>query len=380
MIDDHVHPFPLQFEPLDLARFTLDAGEGDESDRRRLSIEPTRLVTEMLRVRLGRHLGCAPEDAVSIRNESAARDWAGYVRGLFADSGTTGLVMDAGWHGFAPGSTEAYAQAAGVPVWELARLEPVLDRLLAEDRGPAEIVDAVDDFVAQAIADGVVGFKTVLAYRTGLAVDPEATLAAAERGLAADRAAQVPVRRSGKALRDLLFRRLLEHCADGGRPLQVHTGIGDSEIRLAEADPLLLDEVLRTSAGSSADVVLIHASYPWHEQAGYLASVRGRVWTEYSLCNLFSPATTADRLLRLLDVAPVGRVTLGSDGHGAPESHWFGCVVLHDAWQTVRERLAGSVSATWLDATEESLFESNARQLYHLPPPGPRTLEARAWG
>ena len=44
MIDDHVHPFPLAFEPLDLARFTLDVGEGDEADRRRLSIEPTRLV------------------------------------------------------------------------------------------------------------------------------------------------------------------------------------------------------------------------------------------------------------------------------------------------------------------------------------------------
>ncbi|MDQ2804524.1 MAG: amidohydrolase, partial [Pseudomonadota bacterium] len=104
-----------------------------------------------------------------------------------------------------------------------------------------------------------------------------------------------------------------------------------------------------------------------HEQAGYMASVRPRVWTEYSLCNLFSPATTADRLMRLLDVAPTARITLGSDGHGIPESHWFGCVLLRDAWQTVRERLAGSVSAAWLDQTGERIFESNARELYHLP-------------
>ena len=31
MIDDHVHPFPLAFEPLDLAGFTLDVAEGDEA-------------------------------------------------------------------------------------------------------------------------------------------------------------------------------------------------------------------------------------------------------------------------------------------------------------------------------------------------------------
>jgi hypothetical protein len=91
------------------------------------------------------------------------------------------------------------------------------------------------------------------------------------------------------------------------------------------------------------------------------------VWTEFSLCNLFSPATTTDRLLRVLDVAPAGRVTLGSDGHGMPESHWFGSVVLRDAWGTVRERLGGAVSAKWLDDTAARIFEDNARQLYRLP-------------
>jgi predicted TIM-barrel fold metal-dependent hydrolase len=367
MIDDHVHPFPLAFEPLDLARFTLDVADGEEADHRRLSVEPTRLVTEMLRVRLAQHLGCTADEAVRVRDEVAARDWATYVRGLFADSGTTGMVMDAGWRERAPGDAAAFAETAGVPVWELARLEPVLDRLVGEDRGVSEIVDEVDTFMETALDAGAVGFKTVLAYRTGLAVDPDVSLAAAERGLAEDRAAGRPARRSAKALRDLLFGRLLARCADAGCPLQVHTGMGDSEIRLAEADPLLLDEVLRTPAGSSANVVLIHASYPWHEQAGYLASVRPRVWTEYSLCNLFSPATTADRLLRLLDVAPVGRVTLGSDGHGAPESHWFGCVVLRDAWRSVSERLTGSARAGWLDEARESIFESNARRLYRLP-------------
>jgi len=28
-------------------------------------------------------------------------------------------------------------------------------------------------------------------------------------------------------------------------------------------------------------------------------------------------------LLRLLDLAPTGRLLVGSDGHGVPETHWF---------------------------------------------------------
>jgi uncharacterized protein len=366
MIDDHVHPFPLTFEPLDLAGVTLDVEEGDEADRRRLTIEPTRLVTEMLRVRLARHLGCEPADAVSARDAVAGKDWAGYVRGLFAASGTTGMLMDAGWQGLPQGAADSYSRAAGVPVWELVRLEPVIDRWLGEGRGAQEIVHAADAFMEEAARDGAVGFKTVLAYRTGLAVEVGVSVERAEHELAADRAAGTPVRRSAKALRDLLFLRALERCADLGRPMQVHTGFGDSEIHLAESNPLLLDEALRTPAGSSADVVLIHASFPWHEQAAYLASVRPHVWTELSLCNLFSPATTAERLLRLLDVAPAARITLGSDGHGAPETHWFGTVVVRDAWDVVRERLRGTVGDSWLEGARQRMFEDNARELYRL--------------
>jgi hypothetical protein len=368
VIDDHVHPFPLAFEPLELDRFTLDVGEGEEADRRRLSVEPTRLATEMLRTRLAGRLGCAPADAVRARDEAAGADWTGYVRGLFADSGTTGMLMDAGWLGQSPGSAAGLADVAGVPVWDLARLEPVIDRALEAGSTVHEVISSVEGFMESAARGGAVGFKTVLAYRTGLAVEPGVTIAQAEAGLDADRAEGRPVRRSGKALRDLLFLRSLGVCADLDRPMQIHTGFGDSEIRLAEADPLLLEEALRTTAASGTDVVLIHGSFPWHEQSAYLASVRPRVWAEFSLSNLFSPATTADRLLRIIDVAPTARITLGSDGHGPPESHWFGGVVLRDAWRAVRDRLAGTASDRWLDDAERRMFEENARALYHLPP------------
>ena len=366
MIDDHVHPFPLAFEPLELSRFTLDVEPGEAAEQRRVTLDRTRVVSEMTRVRLARFLDCDVGDAVAARDRRAREDWPGHVRALFSDAGTTGMLMDAGWQGLPPGGAERYADVSGVPVWELVRLETLVDRLMGEGMSVTEILSAVDAYMEQAVRDGAVGFKTILAYRTGLAVDVTASREEAERELAADRAAGTPVRRGGKKLRDLVFLQTLERCADLERPLQIHTGMGDSQIRLAEADPLLLEEALRTPAASAVDVVLIHGSFPWHEQAGYLASVRPRVWTELSLCNLFSPATTADRLLRLLDIAPAARITIGSDGHGLPESHWFGIVVVRDAWQEVRHRLSGVVTERWLDETEERIFERNARELYRL--------------
>lgn len=362
MIDDHAHPFPLAPAELEPAGVTLDVAPGPVADARRREVGPGRLAVEMLQVRLARHLGCQVDELPAAR-AAAAADWPGYVAGLFSDVGLTGMLLDPGAerfptdHGVAP-----YAELAGVPMWELVRVEPVVDQLIAAGARPAEILAAVDARLEAASARGAVGVKTVLAYRTGLAVDPGADLAAAERSLRS----ALPVRRRGKAMRDLLFRHLLATCADLGLPLQVHTGFGDSDLRLAQADPLLLDDVLRTPQGEAARVVLIHGGFPWHEQVAYLAAVRPGVWVDLSLSNLVSPATTADRLLRLIDLCPTGRLLLGSDGHGVPETHWFALTVLRGAWSVVRERLGTVARAGWLDDVEQAVLAGNARRLYRL--------------
>jgi predicted TIM-barrel fold metal-dependent hydrolase len=149
--------------------------------------------------------------------------------------------------------------------------------------------------------------------------------------------------------------------------MQIHTGFGDSEIRLSESNPLLLEEVLRTPEGTAATVVLIHGSFPWHEQAAYLATVRPNLFVELSLSNLFAPLHTADRLLRMIDVAPRGRILLGSDGHVLPETQWFACRVLTEAWARVSQQLADAGARPgWIEDTRSALFEGNARAIYPL--------------
>lgn len=362
LIDHHAHPFPLTYQAFDPVEVTLDVAAGDQAQARRRQLGPGRLAIEMLQVRLAGRLGCDVA-GLSEARAAAAADWPAYVAGLFSDVDLTGMLLDPGAETFPEGSGVApYAALAGAPMWELVRIEPLVDRMVEAGARTAEIVAAVDDMLAAAAARGAVGAKTVLAYRTGLAVDPDAGLAAANSSLDSP----LPVRQRGKAMRDLLFRHMLGTCSELRLPLQVHTGFGDSELRLIGANPLLLDAVLRTAEAESAKVVLIHGGFPWHEQVAYLAAVRPGVWVDFSLSNLVSPATTADRLLRLIDLCPTGRLVVGSDGHGGPETHWFALSILRDAWAVVRERLAGSARESWLDDAERAIFAGNVQQLYRL--------------
>lgn len=355
--DDHAHPFSLQADRLDLSAMTLDVTPGVAANRRRAESGPSRLMVEAMRRRLAGLLGCQPEDVEEVRNALAMADWAGYVGMLFSDANVAEMLLDGG-----PDSLDAsqYEAVSGVATRTLFRIESVIDPMLDQDADAEEILRALETAIAAAAQAGAAGLKTVIAYRTGLAVNPDVTLEQAQYSTTEN----LPLRRRAKDLRDLALLRILDQAGQLGLSLQVHTGFGDSDLVLTDSEPILLDELLRSPVGSAARVVLIHGGFPWHEQIGYLASVRPLVWAEYSLANLMSPATTADRLLRIVDLAPTDRIVLGSDGHGQPETHWFAICVLRDAWHKVRQELAGIVGPSWLDQVEDRIFGSNARELY----------------
>lgn len=363
MIDDHAHPFPSSFVPLDLDSITLDVEKDAGAAERRRRLGPGRLFAELLTAALGRYLEVEVEEAVAARDVTAQADWARHVRGLFRAAHIESMIVDEGVSSAEPGSLDALSEVAGIPLHRLARIDPLLDESIAGGASSREVLRAVTAFMEEAARAGAVGFKTVAAYRTGLGVDPDSDVEAAEASLESD----LPVRRRGKALRDMVIRRMLGVAHELGRPVQFHTGFGDSEIRLGESNPLLLEELLRTPEGAAAEVVLIHGSHPWPEEAAYLAATRPNVYVEISLSNLFAPLGVADRLGRILDLAPREKVLVGSDGHGQPETHWFACSVLEEAYAALTERLVGAgARRSWVEETRQAVFSGNAARLYRL--------------
>jgi predicted TIM-barrel fold metal-dependent hydrolase len=350
VVDDHAHPVSLRHEPLPWDRLGLALDTGSPVPG------PAPLYVEVLRRGLGRLLGCGPDEVAEVREERAT-DWPAYVRMLAEDVSLGTTLLDGGDEVLGGEELAAYATLYDRPVQGIARVEAVADPMVAAGAGTREIADAVASSLQRAAADGSVSAKTVLAYRTGLRVDAGVTEADVERARAAG---------EEKPLRDWLMRRVLGWCADLGLPIQVHSGFGDSELPLATAHPAGLQDLLRTPEGSAATVVLIHSAFPWHEEAAYLAVVHPHLHLEMSLHAIFSPATTADRLLRILDLVPPGKLLTGSDGHVAPELQWLGLRTTLDAWDEVGTRLAGTVSAGWFDDVRRGALAGNARRVYGL--------------
>jgi predicted TIM-barrel fold metal-dependent hydrolase len=352
VVDDHAHPVPLRHEPLPWS--LLGLGLGPDTGMSIPGPEP--LYLEVLRRRLARLLGCAADEVAEAREERAT-DWPAYVRLLAEDVALGPTLLDGGPTLLGPDELASYAALYDRPVHGIARVEAVADPLVAAGASTHEIADAVASSLEHAAAHGSVSAKTVLAYRTGLYVEAGVTEGDVDRARAAG---------DQKPLRDWLMRRVLGWCADLGLPIQVHSGFGDSDLRLATANPSGLQDLLRTAEGSAATVVLIHSAFPWHEEAAYLAAVHPRLHVEMSLHAIFSPATTADRLLRILDLVPPGKLLTGSDGHVTPELQWLALRTTLDAWDTVRDRLSGTVSESWLNDARTAALADNARRVYRL--------------
>jgi hypothetical protein len=352
VVDDHAHPVPLRYEPLPWDRLGLALDPADPQ----LAV-PAPMYVEVLRRGLARVLGCDPGDVVLAREERASADWPAYLRLLADDVGLGATLLDGGPDLLGGADLAAYVELYRRPVHGIARVEAVADPLVRAGAPLAEIAEAVSSALSRAAGDGSVAAKTVLAYRTGLSVFPSVS----EQDADAARA-----RGDEKPLRDWLIRRVLGWCAELGLPIQVHSGFGDSDLRLATARPSGLQELLHTPEGSAATVVLIHSAFPWHEEAAYLACVHPRLYLEMSLHAIFSPATTADRLLRILDLVPPAKLLAGSDGHVTPELQWLGLRTTLDAWDVVGARLAGTVSDGWLDDVRRAALSGNAERVYGL--------------
>jgi hypothetical protein len=362
MIDEHGHPFSLEPGPLDLSHVALDLVEAAGAEEVRERVRPTFLWHALLRARLAARLEVAVEEVEDARAE-ASRDYPTYVRRLFADAGIEEIVMDPAWPPGVENRVGEYEALTGCRVHLLHRIDTVVDRLLEEGVEFDELVGRFDQALEQRLSEGWKGLKTIIAYRTGLAVDPDVT-----EGRAAESTTEPgPLKRRAKPLRDYLLRRAVRFAAESGLPFQFHTGFGDSDIRLGDANPLLLEDLLRTPEGTAADLVLIHGSFPYHEEAAYLAASRPRVHLDFSLFNIFAPARLADRLLRLVELAPTGKVLAATDGFGVPETYWFAATLTREAWEEVDAAIAKlGVDPAWLQTARDLVFAENARRLYKL--------------
>lgn len=320
--------------------------------------------------RMAAFFGCQSSvDAVAEARNATLRQggYHDYVRRLYAACGLQTLIADFGFPqpSLAVEAFRAESPAAVVPLY---RIEPLIATLLKAELGWDEFRARYDETLARALRDeGYRGLKSIIAYRTGLAVSPLSR--SADQG----RHALDAIRRGSggqatKLLRDHLLCRAMELCMEHDVPMQIHCGMGDAEVNLVACRPALLKELLAAPPFRACHVLLVHGGYPYHAEAGYLANVLPRVYVDVSEGIPFAGGAARRIFAEILEMAPLSKVVYGSDVFRMPETAYISALqgkeaLAHALQDLVDGGLLGSEEAYEAAAL---ILAGTAQRLYRL--------------
>jgi glutamine synthetase len=105
-------------------------------------------------------------------------------------------------------------------------------------------------------------------------------------------------------------------------PFQFHTGLGDNDIDLIKANPAYLQPLIE--AFPHVDFVILHSSYPYTREAGYLASCYSNAWLDIGeVFPMLSRDGQESMLRQALELTPASKLLWSTDGHFYPETYWL---------------------------------------------------------
>jgi predicted TIM-barrel fold metal-dependent hydrolase len=341
------------------------AGEAFDGVLRRTT--DTSPVAVAMALRLAAVLGCDPtREGLAQARAVALRGEAEYLQTLWADAGLSALFVDDGFPLPQVGQAEM-SREISLPISRVSRIEPWITELRERAGGYAALEDAFQARAEEALAQGAVALKSVIAYRTGLDVR-RWSREECEQAFNAWRAdGWAETREHAKPVRDMLLRRALAVAkASGGVPMHIHCGGGDPDVVLAHARPADLSPLLNEHL--EQPIVLIHSGWPWVEEGAYIASILPHVYLDTSLSTPWATLAVDNRLELLLGIAPPAKVMYGSDEASEPEVLWLSAVLAREAIERVLSR---ALKHGYLDQERAAqvgagILGENARRLHGI--------------
>jgi len=364
VVDQHAHNL---LTAAAAARLPLAAALTEATDPRQFEHSRHSLVYRRSISLLAGLLGCEDREDTVLRCRRSL-EWTDLIRRCLTGANIQLILMDDGFP--AEDSLPLDTHRQFVPVRRVLRLERLAEEGLAVCRTFDDFRSWLADRLTRPPAD-VCAFKSIAAYRGGLdvvacSVDGAADCFAEARQHTTDgqriRLAQPPLIR-------LVIEQAMAAASAHGLPLQFHTGFGDPDLDLRQADPLHLRPLLEDRRRRDVPVVLLHAGWPFCREAAYLAAVYPQVYVDFGLVvPLLSRAGMRAALRQLLEASPVSKIMYSSDAHSIPDLYWLGA---HLGRETVAAVLEESVEQKELlpSAAEEvaaALMRDNALRLYNL--------------
>lgn len=140
------------------------------------------------------------------------------------------------------------------------------------------VVENFEAIISDTLDDPeVAGFKSVICYRTGLDIQHLSENAVDALGAISSILNDEKLTTFNR-LEDSILSPYFVHVTAAliqasaePKPFQFHTGLGDNDINLRLSNPSFMQQFIETYP--NVPIVLLHASYPFTAEAGYLASV-----------------------------------------------------------------------------------------------------------
>jgi hypothetical protein len=322
IVDNHCHSL-LRDQPVDDMAFRIHLTESYFPAVARDDV-PHSLFYQWAIRELAGLLGCEPTpDAVHAARRARGLEWLTreiVVRGNFKT-----WLIDTGYGADTTFGLDELRRLAPCRIEEVLRLEPLIERLVLESADFNGFLDAYRAALSDLRARGIVGLKSVIAYRTGLQLE------AVDRATAASAFAEVheAARRSGrlriesKPLLDHLVVVAVEESARQGVPIQFHTGLGDPDLDLPKADPSAL-RLIFADRFRAAPIVLLHTGYPYVRSLAYLAAMYPNVYADMGEAIMFAAGEATQITRELIGLAPASKILFSTDASLVPELYWVG--------------------------------------------------------
>lgn len=349
IIDHHAHNLllPDELEQRPLLSITSEAGDG--------ALQHTTSTLSHIRAvkQLSEILGCESDwesvkNAIEKQRQAPNDAWAkrcfeGIETVLIDDGLDENTVHPWDWH----------HRLTRSKCKRIVRIEKVAETILksnirtrARDRSEEQDETLLRSWEHQfihaiqgAIVDpNVVGFKSVICYRTGLAIPPKSSADAEALQTAFTRLLTSGSNRLEDAVLSPHFVHLtawlLAESPIGPKPFQFHTGLGDNDIPLALASPSHMQPFIR--AYPTVPIVLLHASYPFTKEAGYLASVYENVYLDIGEVFPMVSREGQETILReSLELCPSEKLFWSTDGHWFPETYLLAVMQVREGMREV---------------------------------------------
>ncbi len=367
LIDHHAHSLLTDFTQLDAIGFRQAFCESNSLSMLQSHAQHSIHYMHMLH-ELSQYLDVEEEEEkiLEMRSRLGKTD---YVQMLFDDASIGGSIIDAGFRKDDMLSLEGFSTLCERPVYQCIRIEAAIESAMSTADSFNEMHENFIKELTSPMGAKTVAFKTIAAYRGGLAIDV-VEKAAAQSNFAEWKYSTTDKKRP-RISRGPLYHYLLSEAFAVAQqlnvPVQIHSGLGDADADLREANPWCFRRVLESRKFSKVNFVFLHC-FPYVREAALLASLYNNVYMDLSLALTLISTQSASLFADALAGAPSTKVLVATDGHSVPETYWYASHSARRGLASVLSYLIGNgfTSEEQAMAIADRLFHKNAQDLYRL--------------